>query len=151
MRRNIEFESRKLKSSSSHEKTPKYRPHNLAYQYETPLPVKSPKCHNLISRNEPNDSFNTCIFPFDFTRELSTKSTCAIQTDPSLFNLESLQQENSYLKSEINSLKSEISSLKSFIQQASHFKTLAKLKANQEIIEMLQNENNLLKKSLESE
>ena len=73
------------------------------------------------------------------------------QTDLLNSPQDSLQQENSFLKSEIFSLKSEISSLQSFIQQASLYKTLAKLKANEEIIQMLLNENKLIKKSLESD
>lgn len=151
MRRKIESENRKLKSSSSHEKTPKYRSQFPAWQFDKQVATKSPKYRNLISRDEPNESFDTCIFPSNLIPDYPTQSSTTTQTDLFLNPQDSLQQENFFLKSEILSLKSEISSLKSFIKQASLYKTLAKLKANENIIEMLQNENNLIKKSLESE
>lgn len=150
MRRKIENETRKLKSSSSHEKTS-----NLSTKYsdfhpdhrQFPKPLKR---QDLISKNEAStNSINTCIFPVEAS-PFPYRVSCGMQTDPSPCFIESLISENQNLFSELSDLKREMQSLTSTVKDLMQYKNIAKLKTNQEIIEMLENENKAIKRLIDS-
>jgi hypothetical protein len=147
MRRRIENESRKLKSSSSNERTSHLTSKFLNWKSEKRFDLKSPKRRNLISAEEVNDSFDTCIFPCESRDEC--RVSCGIQTDPAPCYLESLVLENQSLAGQVKELKLEIETLKSLVKDLAKCKKLAKFQVNQEIIEMLENENKIIKRCLE--
>ena len=149
MRRKIQNETRKLKSSSSQEKTSNISTKYSEWQQDHRLFPKPSKRQDLISKKEADDSVNPCIFQYE-ANPFQKRVSCGIQTDPNPCFIESLIQENQNLFSELTDLKQEMQSLTSIVKDLTNYKNIAKLKANQVIIEMLQNENKAIKRLIDS-
>ena len=149
MRRKIENETRKLKSSSSHEKTSNLSTKYSDWRLDRRIDSKFIKKRDLISGKEFNESIDTCVFPGEAKLE-QEKVSCAIQTDPSPCFIESLITENRNLFTEISELKEKIKGLRVVVEDIVRHKNVANLKVNQDIIEMLQNENNEIKILMDS-
>lgn len=148
MRRKIENETRKLKSSSSHEKTSNLSTKYSDWKLDRRIDPKFSKKRDLISGKEFNESVDTCVFPGESKLELE-KISCGMQTDPSPCFIESLITENQNLFAEVSELKDKIQGLKVIVEELVKYRNVAKLKINQEIIEMLQSENDEIKRLID--